>query len=58
MAKLDWLGRNVAFVANLMKSRVQFKLVDNPHADELLAPVQSYALDRVRAADKTDSIGQ
>lgn len=36
MAKLDRLGRNVAFIANLMESRVQFKAVNNPHADELM----------------------
>jgi DNA invertase Pin-like site-specific DNA recombinase len=36
IAKLDRLGRNVAFIANLMESRVQFKAVDNPHADELM----------------------
>jgi DNA invertase Pin-like site-specific DNA recombinase len=35
IAKLDRLGRNVAFIANLMESRVHFKAVDNPHADEL-----------------------
>lgn len=36
IAKLDRLGRNVAFIANLMESRVQFRAVDNPHADELM----------------------
>lgn len=36
IAKLDRLGRNVAFIANLIESRVQFKAVDNPHADELM----------------------
>jgi|SRR5919202_379297 DNA invertase Pin-like site-specific DNA recombinase len=36
IAKLDRLGRNVVFIANLMESRVQFKAVDNPHADELM----------------------
>ena len=36
IAKLDRLGRNVAFIANLMEGRVQFKAVDNPHADELM----------------------
>lgn len=36
ITKLDRLGRNVAFIANLMESRVQFKAVDNPHADELM----------------------
>lgn len=36
IAKLDRLGRNVAFIANLMESRVQFRAVNNPHADELM----------------------
>lgn len=36
IAKLDRLGRNVAFIANLMESGVQFKAVDNPHANELM----------------------
>lgn len=36
IAKLDRLGRNVAFIANLMESKVQFKAVDNPYADELM----------------------
>lgn len=34
IAKLDGLGRSVAFIANLMESKVQFRAVDNPHADE------------------------
>lgn len=36
IAKLDRLGRNVAFISNLMESRVEFKAVDNPHANELM----------------------
>ena len=36
IAKLDRLGRNVAFISNLMESKVQFKAADNPHADELM----------------------
>lgn len=36
IAKLDRLGRNVAFISNLMESKVQFKAVDNPFADELM----------------------
>ena len=35
IAKLDRLGRNVAFVANLMESGVDFTAVDNPHASRL-----------------------
>ena len=36
IAKLDRLGRNVAFIANLMESRVDFKAVDNPYANKLM----------------------
>lgn len=36
IAKLDRLGRNVAFISNLMESRVDFKAVDNPHANKLM----------------------
>ena len=31
IAKLDRLSRNVAFIANLMESKVSFVAVDNPH---------------------------
>ncbi|SFQ52610.1 recombinase family protein [Hymenobacter arizonensis] len=34
VAKLDRLARNVAFLAELMESRVRFKAVDVPEADE------------------------
>ena len=36
IAKLDRLSRNVAFISNLMESRVDFKAVDNPHANRLM----------------------
>ena len=36
IAKLDRLGRNVAFIANLMESRVDFVAVDNPEAKPLI----------------------
>ena len=36
IAKLDRLGRNVAFISNLMESRVDFKAVDNPHATRVM----------------------
>lgn len=35
IAKLDRLSRNVAFLANLMESSVQFVACDNPQANEL-----------------------
>lgn len=34
IAKLDRLSRNVAFVANLLESKIEFLAVDNPHADK------------------------
>lgn len=37
IAKLDRLSRNVAFIAALMDAKdVAFKVVDNPHADEVI----------------------
>jgi len=36
IAKLDRLGRNVAFIANLMEAKVEFIAVDNPHANRLM----------------------
>src|SRR5262252_7090082 len=35
IAKLDRLSRNLAFVAALMESGVEFTAVDNPHANKL-----------------------
>ena len=35
IAKWDRLGRNVAFVSNLLESGVEFCAVDNPHATRL-----------------------
>ena len=35
IAKLDRLGRNLAFIATLMESGVDFVAVDNPHVNEL-----------------------
>jgi DNA invertase Pin-like site-specific DNA recombinase len=35
IAKLDRLGRNLAFIASLMESGVEFVAVDNPHANKL-----------------------
>ena len=33
IAKLDRLGRKVAFISNLMESKADFRVVDNPHAN-------------------------
>lgn len=35
VAKLDRLSRNLAFIATLMESGVEFVAVDNPHANKL-----------------------
>jgi DNA invertase Pin-like site-specific DNA recombinase len=35
IAKLDRLGRNLALIAALMESGVEFVAVDNPHANKL-----------------------
>ena len=36
IAKLDRLGRNLAFIANLMEAGVEFVCCDNPHANRLM----------------------
>jgi DNA invertase Pin-like site-specific DNA recombinase len=36
IAKLDRLGRNVAFISALMESNVEFVCCDNPHANRLM----------------------
>jgi DNA invertase Pin-like site-specific DNA recombinase len=38
IAKLDRLSRNLAFIATLMESGVEFVAVDNPHANKLTVP--------------------
>jgi DNA invertase Pin-like site-specific DNA recombinase len=39
IAKLDRLSRNLAFIATLMDSGVEFVAVDNPHANKLTIPI-------------------
>lgn len=41
IAKLDRLARNVSFVSNLMESKVKFKAVDFPEANELTIHILS-----------------
>lgn len=41
IAKLDRLGRNVAFISALMESRVEFTAVDSPHANKLTLHILS-----------------
>lgn len=36
IAKLDRLGRSVAFISKLMEARVDFKAVDNPYAEKFM----------------------
>lgn len=39
IAKLDRLGRNVAFISKLMESGIDFIAVDNPHANKLIVHI-------------------
>lgn len=41
IAKLDRLGRNVAFISKLMESRVDFVAVDNPYASKLVVHIMA-----------------
>ncbi len=56
IAKLDRLGRNVAFISALMESGVAFKAVDNPYADKLLvhimAAIAEHERDRISQLTK------
>jgi DNA invertase Pin-like site-specific DNA recombinase len=56
IAKLDRLARNVAFVAGVMESGVDFIAVDNPHANKLtvhiLAAVAEHEREMISARTK------
>lgn len=41
IAKLDRLGRNVAFISKLMESDVDFVAVDNPNANKLMVHIMA-----------------
>jgi len=41
IAKLDRLSRNLAFIATLMDSGVEFVAVDNPHANKLTVHIRA-----------------
>lgn len=41
IAKLDRLGRNMAFISALMEARVDFKAVDNPYANKLVLHIMA-----------------
>ncbi len=56
IARLDRLSRNLAFIANLMESRVDFIACDNPHATRLtlhiLAAVAEHEREMISARTK------
>ncbi len=56
IAKLDRLTRNVAFLANLMESGVEFVACDNPHATKftihILAAVAEHEREQISARTK------
>lgn len=41
IARLDRLGRNVAFISKLMEAGVEFKAVDNPYAGKLVVHIMA-----------------
>ena len=41
IARLDRLGRNVAFISKLMEAGVDFKAVDNPYAGKLVVHIMA-----------------
>lgn len=53
IAKLDRLGRNVAFITRLMESKVDFKAVDNPYAEKVVVHMMA-----VFAEHERDMISQ
>jgi DNA invertase Pin-like site-specific DNA recombinase len=59
IAKLDRLGRNLALIAALMESGVEFVAVDNPHANKLtihiLAAVAQH--EREMISERTKAAG-
>src|SRR5436190_16360184 len=49
IAKLDRLSRNLAFVATVMESGVEFVAVDNPHANKLTIHILAAVAEHERA---------
>src|SRR5436309_13458918 len=49
IAKLDRLSRNLAFIAALMDSGVEFVAVDNPHANKLTVHILAAVAQHERA---------
>jgi DNA invertase Pin-like site-specific DNA recombinase len=50
IAKLDRLSRNLAFIAALMESGVEFVAVDNPHANKLTIHILAAVAEHEREA--------
>jgi DNA invertase Pin-like site-specific DNA recombinase len=50
IAKLDRLSRNLAFIATLMHSGVEFVAVDNPHANRLTVHILAAVAEHEREA--------
>lgn len=50
IAKLDRLSRNLAFVATLMDSGIEFLAVDNPHANKLTIHILAAVAEHEREA--------
>jgi hypothetical protein len=50
IAKLDRLSRNMAFIATLMDSKVEFIAADNPHANRLTIHILAAVAEHERAA--------
>jgi DNA invertase Pin-like site-specific DNA recombinase len=48
IAKLDRLGRNVAFISALMQSGVEFKAVDNPYAGKFMVHIMAAVAEHER----------
>lgn len=48
IAKLDRLGRSVAFISRLMEARVDFKAVDNPYAEKFMVHLLAAFAERER----------
>jgi DNA invertase Pin-like site-specific DNA recombinase len=55
IAKLDRLSRSVAFISNLMESRVEFRAVDMPEANRLTIHILAAVAEHERAmiSDRT-----
>jgi DNA invertase Pin-like site-specific DNA recombinase len=55
IAKLDRLSRSVAFISNLMESRVEFRAVDMPEASRLTIHILAAVAEHERAmiSDRT-----